>query len=72
MYFVPLENPSKLCYFEPIFEELRVDFLHENLLESSPNTGNRRLGHNATVIFAISEIFCYFLKTTLPDANQRE
>ena len=72
MYFDLLENPSKLYYFEPIFEELRVDFLHENVLESSSNKAIWRLGHNSTVIGAFSETFSYFLKTTMLDANQRK
>ena len=72
MYFNPLEIPSGSYYFEAIFEELRVDFLHENLLESSPNTAFRRVGHNATVIWAISKTFSYFLKTTMLNAKQRE
>ena len=57
MYFDPLEIPSELYYFEPIFEELCVDFLHENNHESSPNKAIGRFGHNSTVICAISKTF---------------
>ena len=72
VYFNPLEIPSELYYFEPIFEELCVDFLHENVHESSPNKAIRSFGHNSTVICAISETFSYFLKTTLLDAYKRK
>ena len=50
MYFNPLEIPSEFFFFEPIFEELRVDFLHENIHESSPNKAIGGFGHNATMI----------------------
>ena len=72
VYFNTLEIPSELYYFEPIFEELCVDFLHENVHESSPNKAIRIFGHNATVICALSETFSYFLKTTTQDTNKKK